>query len=340
MKPSKLLVISIAAALPLAGCGGADDGPSAGAETTTLTVYAGRNEKLIGPILGRFTQKTGIAVDVRYGSTSELVATLLEEGEYTPADVFISQDAAALGALSRSGQLRELADATLERVPQRFRSPNGDWVGLSGRARVVVYNTDRITPDQLPQSLAEVVDVKFRGRWGVAPTNASFQAHMALVAALGGEEALAELLSGMVANEPNRYPKNTPIVAAVIAGEIDWGLTNHYYLWRALKESPDAPAKNYFMPAGDASSFINMAGVGALSEHSEALELIDFLLSDEAQTYFAEETFEYPLVPGVPVSVDLPALDQMATPDADYRAVSEALEGALELIIESGLIDH
>jgi iron(III) transport system substrate-binding protein len=124
----KLLVLSIAVALPLAGCG---EGPSTEGEATTLTVYAGRNEKLIGPILGRFTQKTGVAVDVRYGSTSELVATLLEEGEHTPADLFISQDAAALGALSKSGQLRELANATLERVPRRFRSPNGDWVGLS-----------------------------------------------------------------------------------------------------------------------------------------------------------------------------------------------------------------
>jgi iron(III) transport system substrate-binding protein len=197
-----------------------------------------------------------------------------------------------------------------------------------------------MTPDQLPQSLADVVDERFRGHWGVAPTNASFQAQMALVAALGGEETLADLLAGMVANEPNRYPKNTPIVAAVIAGEIDWGLTNHYYLWRALKENPDAPAKNHFMPAGDASSFINLAGVGVLSEHSEARGLIDFLLSDEAQTYFAEETFEYPLVPGVPASVNLPALDQMTTPDADYRAVSAALPGALEQIVDSGLIDH
>jgi iron(III) transport system substrate-binding protein len=163
---------------------------------------------------------------------------------------------------------------------------------------------------------------------------------MALVAALGGEKALTELLSGMVSNEPNRYPKNSPIVAAVIAGEIDWGLTNHYYLWRALKENPDAPAKNHFMPAGDASSFINMAGVGILSDHPDAAELIDFLLSDEAQTYFAEETFEYPLVPGVPASVDLPALDLMLTPDADYRAVSAALEGALQQIMDSGLVDH
>ncbi|NIM61523.1 MAG: extracellular solute-binding protein, partial [Acidobacteria bacterium] len=218
MKHSWPLVLFASAVLLAAACSGGGDESGAAGESAALTVYAGRSESLIGPLLGRFTQKTGVPVNVRYGSTSELVATLLEEGEHTPADLFISQDAAALGALSKSGQLRGLAAATLDRVPSRFRSPGGDWVGLSGRARVVVYNTDNSSPEQLPQSLAEVVDPKFLGRWGLAPTNASFQAHMALVAALGGDQALDELLDGMVANEPKRYPKNTPIVAAVIAG--------------------------------------------------------------------------------------------------------------------------
>jgi len=337
MTRSKLTILPLVAALTFCGC--ASEIPSD--ETNQpLVVYAGRNEKLIGPILGEFTRRTGIAIDVRYGSTSELAATLLEEGRHTPADLFVSQDAAALGALSESGQFRALPAATLGRVSERFRSPNGDWIGLSGRARVVVYNTGRIKSDELPQSLDEVVEERFHGRWGVAPTNASFQAHMALVAALDGDEALAGLLTGMVAAEPNRYAKNTPIVAAVIAGEIDWGLVNHYYLWRALQENPDAPAKNFFMPSGDASSFINLAGVGVLSDRSAAFALVEFLVSDEAQTYFAEETFEYPLVPGVPASVELPPLSAMATPKIDYGAVSAALEDALEQITESGLIDH
>ena len=287
MKRMLFYTLGLFAMLAIVGCGGG--GEAGGDEAPeSLTVYAGRSESLIGPILERFTQETGVPIDIRFGSTSEMAATLLEEGTATPADLFISQDAAALGALSKAGMLRALPESSLNQVAERFRSSRGDWVGLSGRARVVVYNTETMTPEDLPQSLADVLDPKWKGRWGVAPTNASFQAHMALYGALNGAEALDELLAGMVANEPKRYPKNTPIVAAAIAGEIDWGLTNHYYLWRALNENPEATGANYFMPQGDASSFVNMSGVGILSDRAEAQQLVDYLLSEAAQLYFAE----------------------------------------------------
>ena len=303
-----------------------------------MTVYSGRNERLIGPLLDRFTERTGIEVRTRYGSTSELTATLLEEGTNTPAHLFVSQDAAALGALSRGGLLRKLPDELQGRIPGRFRSIHGDWVGLSGRARVVVYNTERVRPEELPQRLEDVTDERYRGRFGLAPSNASFQAHMAMFLTVNGEPDLEELLRGLVANAPMRYPKNSPIVEAVIAGEIDWGLVNHYYLWRALQEHPAAPAKNFFMPAGAASGFVNLAGAGLMRESPEALELMRFLLSDEAQRYFADETYEYPLVPGIEPAVDLPPLEQLVDPRVDYRDVATALERALVLIQDSGLI--
>lgn len=336
---TRRLVLLLAVLVAAASCSG-DGERDASPASKSLTVYSGRNERLIGPLLERFGAGSGIEVKVRYGGTSELTATLLEEGARTPADLFISQDAAALGALGRAGLLRELPDDLLERVPPRFRSSRGRWIGLSGRARVVVYNTERVDPGDLPQTLDEIVDSRYRGRFGLAPSNASFQAHMALYAALNGEAKLAELLDGIVANQPLRYPKNMPIVEAVIAGEIDWGLVNHYYLWRALREEPDAPARNFFMPAGDASSFINMAGAGVLSDRADALALLRFLAGDEAQRYFAEETYEYPLAAGASPSVDLPPLGQLATPDVDYGDVSEALERALPLIHESGLMQY
>jgi iron(III) transport system substrate-binding protein len=316
----------------LTACGGGGGEPA-----ESLTVYSGRNERLIGPLLERYAERTGVEVSPRYGSTSELTATILEEGERSPADLFVSQDAAALGALARAGLLREMPADLLDRVPPRFRSPDGAWVGLSGRARCVVYNPERIDAASLPQTLGETGDARFRGRFGVAPTNASFQAHMALYATIRGEQALGELLDAMVANEPLRYPKNTPIVEAVIAGEIDWGLVNHYYLWRALGERTDVPARNFFMSAGDASGFVNMAGAGALNDRTETLDLLRFLLSDEAQRYFAEETYEYPLVPGIEPAVDLPPLDTLLTPDVDYASVADSLEPTLLLIDRSGL---
>lgn len=328
-----LLVLSIC--VITIGCGG-HDGES---DTTTLIVYSGRNERLIGPLLDRFREQTGIEVQVRYGGTSELAATLMEEGRNSPAGVFISQDAGALGALSRAGLLEPLAPEILDRLEPRFRSSHGDWVGLSGRARVVVYNTDRIQPDELPQTLEEATDERFRGRFGVAPTNASFQAHMAVYGAVNGGAALAKLLDGIAANEPLRYPKNSRIVEAVINGEIDWGLVNHYYLWRALAEDPAAAAENFFMPGGGVSHFLNLAGAGMPQASPAAQQLIEFMLGENAQRYFAEETFEYPLVEGVALPPGLPALAELPPQQLDYQQVAAALDEALAAIHKSGLLE-
>jgi iron(III) transport system substrate-binding protein len=323
----------------LVGCGGSG-GTKDKQETDSLealVIYSGRNERLIGPLLERFSEQTGVPVEVRYGGTSELLATLIEEGANSPADVFISQDAGALGALSARGMLRPLPPALLDRLPAAFRSAHGNWVGLSGRARVVVFNPELIDRETLPKSLNDVTAERYRGKFGVAPTNASFQAHAASFRALNGEGALTDLLNGIAANEPRRYSKNSPIVEAVIAGEIEWGLVNHYYLWRVLQERPDAPARNYFMTADDGSRFVNMAGAGAISDRGDAEVLLQFLVSDVAQKYFAEETYEYPLVPGVPPAVDLPPLDD-DLPQIDYQRVSDALEPTLKQIHDSGLL--
>jgi iron(III) transport system substrate-binding protein len=304
-----------------------------------VTLYSGRSESLIAPLLERFGAATGVRVEVRYGDSAELAATLLEEGDRTPAQVYLSQDAAALGALASAGLLRELPEALVAAVPPRFTSgPDRLWVGVSGRARTVVYNSERVKPEALPQSLEEVADPRFRGRFGVAPSNASFQAHMAVYRAVHGAAALDRLLAGIAANEPRLFDRNGPIVDATLAGEIDWGLVNHYYLWRALEERPGAPGVNFFMPQGETSSFVNLAGVGLLRDTPEARRLIEYLLSAEAQRYFAEETFEYPVVPGVEVAAELLPLDQVRTPDVDFAEVSAGFEETLAAIRSSGLL--
>lgn len=314
-------------------------GQPSGMPAETVTVYSGRNESLIGPILERFEAGTEIEVEVRYGETAEMAATLLEEGGSTPADLFISQDAAALGAVAAAGLFRPLPTATLERVPARFRSPAGDWVGLSGRARSVVYNTELIGVEELPRSLEEVADPRYRGRFGIAPTNGSLQAHLAVFRVIHGPEALERLLAGIVANEPRSYPKNSAIVEAVLGGEVEWGLVNHYYLLRALAEQPEAPGANFFMDGGEASGFVNLAGAGLLSESPPAQRLLDYLLGAEAQRYFAEQTFEYPLAAGVEAGPRLVPLSELETPDVDFARVSANLEETLEAINASGLVN-
>lgn len=335
-------MVSLAGVLLLAsvfGCARtSDSADSDSAASSVLVIYSGRSESLVGPLLAALEGETGIRLQVRYGGTSELAATLLEEGERSPADLFLSQDAAALGALSGKGRFESLPAEVLEAVAPRFRSSRGDWVGLSGRARTLVYEPSRIAESDLPRSLEDVGSPKYRGRFGIAPTNGSFQAHMAVYRAVNGAEALDKLLGAFAANKPQAFPKNSAIVEAVIAGEIDFGLVNHYYLWRAIEEDPSVTARNYFVPEGGASSFINVAGVAVLSEAPEALEVVSYLLSPSAQEYFARETFEYPLVESVPASVDLPPLAGVRSPDVDFARVSEVFEETLQAIDRSGLI--
>lgn len=341
---SLTLLLATAFSSLFTACGPSEVEPEASsrpsmAESKPLVIYSGRNKSLIDPILKRFETTTGQATEVRYGDTAELAATLLEEGTATPCDVFIAQDAAALGALARAGLLRSLDEALLQRIPESFRSPDGHWLGLSGRARVVVYNTELVSEDDLPKTLEEVADPKYSGKFGLAPANASFQAHMAVYAATHGQEALTEMLTSITANQPERYPKNSAIVEAVIRGEVEWGLVNHYYLWRALKENPEAPARNFAMPTGDGvANFLNLAGAGVLSEHTGAATLLDFLLTEEAQSYFAQETFEYPLLPSVQPAVELLPLGDSVASQIDFPSVSEALPATLEAISSTGLL--
>ncbi len=330
-------VAALALLVGLIGC----QGPAAERATVTpepIIVYSGRNESLIGPLLERFEAASGVEVRARYGETAEMAATLLEEGDNSPADVFISQDAAALGAVAAAGSLQPLPAEILARVPERFRAADGRWVGLSGRARSIVYNTTLIAETDLPSSLEQVTDPRYRGRFGIAPANGSLQAHLAVYGVVAGADALDRMLAGIVANEPSTYPKNGAIVQAVIAGEVEWGLVNHYYLLRALAEEPDAPARNFFQGEGPASGFVNLAGAGAVSNAAGATELIAFLLDDESQRYFAEETYEYPLVAGVEAAAGLQPLAELRSPSVDFAEVSEALEATLVAINSSGLM--
>ncbi|MGH2593534.1 MAG: extracellular solute-binding protein [Anaerolineae bacterium] len=306
-----------------------------------LVVYSGRSEELVGPIIKVFENETGIDVQVRYGDTAELAATILEEGSRSPADVYFAQDAGALGALAQAGRLQQLADDLLSAVEPRFRSPDGLWVGLSGRARVVVYNTDKLAPTDLPDSIWGFTDPKWNGKIGWAPTNGSFQAFVTALRVIEGEDRARKWLLGVQANNPKVYERNTAIVDAVAKGEIEVGFVNHYYLFRFLKEQGDAfPARNYFFPAGDIGNLINVAGAGILdtSKNVEAAEaFIRFMLSAQAQTYFAEQTTEYPLVEGIPIDPRLMPLSQIDKPNIDLSNLDD-LDGTLQLLQELGIL--
>jgi len=305
-----------------------------------LVVYSGRSEELVGPIIARFQEETGIQVNVRYGDTTELAATILEEGANSPADVYFAQDAGALGALTNEELFAELPAEVVALVDSRFRAPEAQWVGVSARARVVVYNTAELTEADLPTSILDYTDPQWKGRIGWAPTNASFQSFVTAMRLSLGEEAASEWLSGIQANEPNVYANNTAVLEAVGSGEISVGFINHYYLFRKLAEAGDYPAANYFFDNGDIGGLVNVAGVGILktAQHpAAATAFVEFLLGEDAQSYFAEETEEYPLLGTVAADPILPPLESLSTPAIDLNSLAD-LQGTLALLQSLGIL--
>jgi iron(III) transport system substrate-binding protein len=330
-----------------AACGGGDDGATDTAATGTtgeggtLVVYSGREEEIVEPLFERFEDQTGIDVEVRYGDSAELAATIAEEGSDPRADVFFAQDAGTLGAVADEGRLAELPEETLELVDERFRDAEGRWVGTSGRARVVVYNTEALSEDELPDTIWEYTEPEWKGKIGLPPTNASFQAFVSAMRLTEGDERTREWLEGIQANEPKFYERNSAVVEAVANGEIEVGFVNHYYLYLVKAESPDAPIENHFLEDGDPGALVNAAGVGILegAEHADAAErFVEFLLSEEGQRFYAEEAAEaeYPLIEGVEPREGLPALDELQGPDVSLDDLGGELEATLELLNELG----
>lgn len=317
-------------------------GPSATASLSgTLTIYSGRSEALVGPLIERFETESGIDVLVNYAGTSELAATILEEGDASPADVYFSQDGGALGALAEEGRLAVLPGATLDKVDPRFRSPDGEWVGVSGRARVVAYDSRALSEADLPDSILDFTDPVWKGRIGWAPSNASLQTFVTALRVLEGDAAARAWLEGIQANAPRVYEGNSQALEGVASGEVEVAFINHYYLLEAIAEQgADHPVRNHFLPGGDPGSLVNVAGAAILttSKNPEAaVAFVEFLLTDESQTYFAEETFEYPLVDGIPADDRLTPLAEIESPDIDLSDLSD-LEGTLDLMQEAGVL--
>jgi iron(III) transport system substrate-binding protein len=307
-----------------------------------LVVYSGRSENLVAPLIEDFEEETGINVEVRYGGTAELAATILEEGDNSPADVFFAQDAGSLGALAEVGRLQVLPDEILDKVDARYRSPAGEWVGASGRARVLVYNTDQLQESDLPENVFGLTDPKWADQVGWAPTNGSFQSFVTAMRRINGDDATRQWLEDMIANGVQSYDNNVAIVEAVGKGEVQVGLVNHYYLYRFLEEQGESfPARNYYFPDGGADALVNVAGAGVLNTTNQAelaLRFVDFLLSTEAQQYFASETVEYPLITeAIEINPLLRPLAELNPPQIDLSDLSD-LQGTLEMLQDVGAL--
>ena len=291
---------------------------------TTLVIYSGRGEALVDELLKQAATELELEIEVQYGSTSDLVTRLLTEGDQSPADVIFAQDSGHLGALAQQKRLQPLSTEILNVVPPHFQDENGLWVGTSGRLRTLVYDSSQLNEDQLPQSLKELSDPKWKGMLGWAPSNSSFQAHVSALRHLWGEEETKTWLEGVQSNAPAVYPKNSPQVKAADAGQLKIGWVNHYYLHKLGKA--DSSAKNFSFPQKDAGNIVMLAGAGvtAHSTHkSNAERLIGWLLSENAQNWFAQNTFEYPTRPGILTHSDVPALNVEWLADVKQEHLSD-----------------
>lgn len=332
-----LVPLALAAfALGAVACGDDDEG-----DDKSVTVYSGRSESLVKPLFEQFTKETGIEVKVKYGDTAELAALIAEEGSKSPADVFFAQDAGALGALRAEDAFEKLADSVTGLVAADYRSPDGTWVGVSGRARVIVYNPKLVQESELPDSVKDLTDAAWKGKVGWAPTNGSFQAFVTGLRKVEGEDGAKAWLEGMLKNEVKSYQDNKSIVSAVAAGEVELGLVNHYYLFGFLEDQGESfNARNHYTAASDSGSLVNVAGVGILKsapEKDAAGKLVDYLLGESAQKYFSEQTFEYPLVSGIAADSRIKPLSEVKPPALDLSDLQD-LQGTLALLRSAGVL--
>jgi iron(III) transport system substrate-binding protein len=346
-------VIAALTALSLvaAACGSDDSSGESSGDTSngdstqsadSVTIYSGRNEDLIQPILDQFTDVTGIDVNVKYGDSADLALLIDEESaaDNVQADVFLSQSPGSLGFLEQNDRLATLPNETLAMVESSVRDDEGEWIGFSGRQRVLVYNTELVAESELPDSVFDLTGPEWEDRVGVAPSNGSFQDFVTAMRATEGDDVTMEWLEGLAANDPVSYPKNSAIVAAVGRGEVDVGLVNHYYNYRALEEDPNQPSANHHFPNDDPGAVLIVTGAATLAGTDRpdvAALLIEFLLGPEGQQYFAAETFEYPLAIGEPPPANLPPLDFSTIGAVPVEDLAGGLERTRQMIADSGL---
>jgi iron(III) transport system substrate-binding protein len=338
-------VLALVLAIALGACSAtSEDTGSDGSdepETEGITLYSGRIPAAIGGAVDAYEADADRDVQVRFGETGDLAATLIEEGGNSPADVFFAQEPGAIGALAERGLLAELPRDILERVPAVYRDAGGSWVGVTGRARVIAYGPG-VDRAQLPPSPLGLTAPEWRSRVGWSPASESLQQYVTALRLRYGEDAAREWVEGMVANDAVEFPDNVAIRDAIAAGEIDVGLINHYYIAQAVAaEGPDYPVRAYYPPRG-LGSLLLLTSVGVLESSDRKEEALDFvrsLLSPPTQRFFTASSKEYPLAKGVEPdpSLSVPLARIPATSGEELADVTE-LQATIEMMQEAGAL--
>jgi iron(III) transport system substrate-binding protein len=297
--PVALLVVS------LAGCGtGGGD---------ALTIYSGQHEQTTSLLVSAFERETGVAVDVRSGDESALANQVLQEGSSSPADVFYSENTPVLEALREHGRLAPVAPSTMRSIPRRYDSPDGDWVGVSARVTALVYNTSRLRAAQLPGSILQLAEPRWKGKVAFAPSETDFQPLIEAIARLDGTATAERWLKGLQSNG-TAVSDNEALVTAVNEGQSALGPVDHYYWYRLRDEVGRGSLHSalHLLAPRDPGGLVDVSGAAVLkssSHRGEAQRFLAFLVSARGQRIIAEgHSYEYPLRPGVAAAAILPPL--------------------------------
>lgn len=339
-----LAALLVFAAVLLAGCGFSTEDSGGGSnepETEGITLYSGRIPAAIGPAVDMYEAEADRDVQVRFAETADLAATLVEEGDASPADVFFAQEPGAIAAVAEAGLLAKLPQDILDKVEPRFRDPEGRWIGVTGRARVIAYNQDVVEESELPPSPFGLTDPKWRDRVGWSPATSSMQEYVTALRAKYGDDRTKQWLEEMVDNGAVSFPDNVTIRDAIAKGEIDVGLINHYYVAQAISaEGPDYPVAVYFPPGG-LGSLMLLTSVGVLESSDrtdEAFAFVRSLLSPKSQAFFTSSSKEYPLAEGVDPDPSLKVpIKEIPVSDSSLVDLKE-LQGTIELMKEAGAL--
>jgi iron(III) transport system substrate-binding protein len=309
-----------------------------------LTLYSGRAERLIKPVLDQFTTKSGVQVDLLSSGTTELVNRLKAEGDRTAADLFLTNDAGSLEQARVAGILRPLNMREVDRaIPSQFRAPDNAWIGLSGRFWIIVYNKTLLKPDEL-KSLLDLGDPKWKGKIAIPNAGSEYlQAGVSVIRATYGDAKTRDFLQGLKDNAGEQvYQKSSQIVEAVAKGQASLGIVNHYYVYRHLAAQPSAPIAA-FMPdqqEGGMGAIMNVAGVGIVksTKHLDSAKLlVGFLVAQAGQKLFADLDKEYPLHPDVKADPALVERKSFRAAQVPLTKLAELREPTLTLIEQVGL---
>jgi iron(III) transport system substrate-binding protein len=332
--PGLLTAAAVLAAL--AGCG-----ESQASDADTLTVYSAQHESLVRTMLEGFTDETGVELEFRDANDSELANQIVQEGDASPADVFLTENSPAIDVVDSEGLLEPVDQATLDQVEPAYRPESGNWVGFAARSTALIYNPSEIAEEELPASMLDLADPAWKGRVAIASGGADFQAIVSAVLALEGEDATRGWLEGLQRNA-EIYDSNTAIMKAVDEGEVPVGITYHYYWFRDQAQNGliGDDARLHWFRNQDPGAFVSVSGAGVLAssdQEEDAQRLVAWLTAREAQERLADsEALEYAVGVGVGSAPDLPPLADLQAPAVDPGTLDAPL--VTELMQEAGLL--